>query len=118
MIGGDLRRAARRAATAALAAAAAAALLACNNVGDCPAATDIVPGGSCSGDSLECPFTLQALDPACDGTMAEGGIMTSCVCTKGTWQCPSVTCPGASGDDGGGAGDDGGGQPGSDASGE
>jgi len=77
---------------------------ACNDVGECPAAASAVtPGGSCSGDSLECPYTLQSLSPACDGTTVDGGIATSCVCTKGSWVCPdAVTCPSAgTGDDGG-----------------
>jgi hypothetical protein len=73
----------------------------CTNVGDCPAATSIVPGGSCSGESLECPYTLQSLSPACDGTAVDGGIATSCVCTEGSWNCPApVSCPGVQGDGG------------------
>jgi hypothetical protein len=74
-------------------AAIAILLAACNNVGDCPASSEIVQGGSCSGDSLACPYTLQSLSPMCDGTTVDGGIATSCVCTKGTWICPSpVSC--------------------------
>jgi hypothetical protein len=85
------------------AAIAAAPHAGCNDVGDCPAATAIVPGGSCSGDNLECPFTLQTPDPACDGTMVQGGVQTSCVCTGGIWACPDpVSCG-----DGGPTGDDG-----------
>jgi hypothetical protein len=77
---------------------------ACNNVGDCPTAASIAPGGACSGDNLECPYTLQSPSPACDGTDVDGGLATSCVCTNGTWACPSpVSC------DAGGTGDDGGG---------
>src|ERR1019366_9734902 len=85
----------------------AVVLGACNDVGTCPSASAVTPGGSCSGDSLECPYTLQSLSPACDGTTVEGGIATSCVCTKGSWVCPAtVSCPApASGDDSG-AGDD------------
>jgi hypothetical protein len=67
-----------------------AALAACNNVGDCPAS--ITPGGSCSGNNLQCPYTLAASS----GDDA-GGTPTSCVCTDGTWSCPSPS----SGDDGG-----------------
>jgi hypothetical protein len=81
----------------------------CNDVGDCPAATAIVPGGSCSGDNLQCPFTLQSPSPACDGTMVQGGVQTSCVCTDGTWNCPGpASCDegGTSGDDGGPSGGD------------
>jgi hypothetical protein len=91
----------------------ALAMGACNSVGTCPAAGSIVNGGSCSGDMLECPYTLPSLSPACDGTMVEGGIQTSCVCTSGTWVCPSaVECEAGSGDDGStpdsaGSGDDG-----------
>ena len=100
--------------------AATLAATACNDVGTCPSADSIQPGGSCSGESLECAYTLQTASPACDGTMLEGGLGTSCVCTKGAWACPSaVACPAAEagGDDGGGTqdavvGDDGG--PGSD----
>jgi hypothetical protein len=103
----------------ALAAVLAVALGACTDVGDCPAAAVVVPGGSCSGDSLQCPYTLQSLSPACDGTTVEGGIATSCVCTSGAWVCPdTVSCPGpAAGDDTGGGGDDGGGSSGDDGGG-
>jgi hypothetical protein len=80
---------------------------ACNDVGTCPSADSITPGASCSGESLECAYTLQTPSPACDGTSVEGGIATSCVCTSGAWVCPSpVACPGPpgpGGDDGGGA---------------
>jgi hypothetical protein len=87
--------------------AAAGPTAGCNDVGDCPAATAIVPGGSCSGDNLECPFTLQSPSPACDGTMVQGGVATSCTCTAGTWSCPSpVSCEGGpTGDDGPSGGD-------------
>jgi hypothetical protein len=82
-------------------------LAACNDVGDCPAPSAIVPGGSCSGDSLECSYSLESLSPACDGTTVDGGIATSCVCTKGSWSCPSpVSCPGAQEDAGDGGGTD------------
>jgi hypothetical protein len=71
------------------------ALVGCNNVGDCPASSAIEPGGSCSGDNLECPYTLETLSPACDGTSLEGGVATSCVCQSGSWSCPSaVSCEG------------------------
>jgi hypothetical protein len=98
---------------------AAALLGACNEVGSCPGADTITPGGSCSGDNLQCAYTLQSASPACDGTTVEGGLATSCVCTDGAWVCPSaVVCP-ATGDDGGGeAGDDGGGEAGDDGGGE
>jgi hypothetical protein len=91
---------------------AALAAGACNDVGTCPAADSITPGGACSGESLECAYTLQTPSPACDATTIEGGIATSCVCTNGSWVCPvPVTCPPPPGDDGGGpqTGDDGGG---------
>jgi len=52
---------------------------ACNDVGTCPSPDAIVPGASCSGDSLECDYALQTLSPACDGTTVEGGLATSCV---------------------------------------
>jgi len=82
-------------------AAVAVLVAACTDVGDCPAQAAIVPGGSCSGDSLECPFALQSLSPACDGTTVDGGIATSCVCTNGSWNCPSpVSCSGESADAG------------------
>jgi hypothetical protein len=78
---------------------------ACNDVGTCPSADSISPGASCSGESLECAYTLQTPSPACDGTMVEGGIATSCVCTSGAWMCPSpVACPGPSGPGGDDAG--------------
>jgi hypothetical protein len=99
-------------------AAIAVALGACNDVGDCPAASAVTPGGACSGDNLQCPYTLQSFSPACDGTTVEGGIATSCVCTSGTWVCPdAVTCPpSAGGDDasGGGGDDSSGGEAGDD----
>ncbi|MDP9036233.1 MAG: hypothetical protein M3O50_15640, partial [Myxococcota bacterium] len=41
----------------------AVAMFNCNNVGDCPAASAITPGGSCSGDFLQCPYTLESLSP-------------------------------------------------------
>jgi hypothetical protein len=88
--------------------AAAGQATGCNDVGDCPAATAIVPGGSCSGDNLECPFTLQSPSPTCDGTTVQGGVPTSCVCTGGTWACPDpVSCEegGTTGDDGPSGGD-------------
>jgi len=88
-----------------LACAAVAVLFAgCTNVGDCPAASAVLPGGSCSGESLEFPYTLQSLSPACDGTTVDGGIATSCFCTNGSWNCPApVSCSGpqATGDDAG-----------------
>jgi hypothetical protein len=87
----------------------AAPLVACNDVGDCPASSQIKPGGSCSGDQLQCPYTLDTPSPACDGTMVEGGLQTSCTCVNGTWSCPSaVSCDATTGEDasqGGDAGD-------------
>ncbi len=78
----------------------------CNDVGSCPAPETIMPGGTCSGDSLECAYNLPSPSPACDGTNTT--IPTACTCTKGTWSCPSpIDCEGGTGDDGGG--DDGGG---------
>jgi hypothetical protein len=86
---------------------------ACNNVGDCPAALFVTPGGTCTSDNLQCPYTLQTDSPACDGTTVDGGIATSCICTKGTWVCPSpVSCGGQ-----GGVTDDGGAESGDDGSG-
>ncbi len=100
-----------RAVTAAVALVATTLVVAagCNNPGNCPAATQVVPGGSCSGDNLQCPYTLA---PA--GAAADAGVATSCVCTGGKWSCPSS---GDGGDDGSAA--DGGGDDGSpDAAGE
>jgi hypothetical protein len=84
----------------------AAPLAACNDVGDCPASSQIKPGGSCSGDHLECPYTLtNTPSPACDGTtMVEGGLQTSCACVNGSWSCPSVSCDASTGEDAGGDG--------------
>jgi hypothetical protein len=82
------------------AALVAAPLAACNDVGDCPAASSIKPGASCSGDQLECPYTLDTPSPACDGTTVEGGLQTSCTCDNGTWSCPSpVSCDATTGED-------------------
>ncbi len=98
---------------------------ACNSVGDCPAPSAITPGGSCSGDTLECPYNVASPSPACDGTTVEGGLATSCMCGDGKWSCPSpVSCDASTGedattDDGGDAGDamtGGDSAPGSDAS--
>jgi len=76
-------------------------MAACNDVGTCPAASAVVPGGSCSGDMLACPYTLGSLSPVCDGTNVDGGIATSCVCTNGSWVCPSpAACPGVPADGG------------------
>ncbi len=61
---------------------------ACNDVGDCPAAASIRPCASCSGNDLQCPYTLPGGDDA--------GTETSCVCQGGTWSCPTA------GDDAGG----------------
>lgn len=80
----------------------------CTNVGDCPSASVVTPGGSCTGDMLSCPYDLATPSPACDGTMTS--ISTSCVCTKRAWTCPaSVSCPdAAAAADGGGADETGG----------
>ena len=77
----------------------AAPLAACNDVGDCPASSQIKPGASCSGNQLERPYTLDTPSPACDGTTVEGGLQTSCICVNGTWSCPSpVSCDATTGD--------------------
>jgi hypothetical protein len=89
----------------------ALAVGACNDVGDCPAAA-VAPGGSCSGDSLQCPYTIQAAGVTCN---------TSCVCTNGAWVCPDPSGCLPAADDGGGGGDDGGGgggEAGDDAAGQ
>lgn len=89
----------------ACAALLAAPLAACNDVGSCPAASQIKPGGSCSGTNLECPYTLDTPSPACDGTTVEGGLQTSCTCQNGTWSCPSpVSCDATTGEDASGDG--------------
>ncbi len=86
---------------------ASALLAACNDVGDCPGASAITPGGSCSGDNLECPYTLQTPSAACDGTSVQGGVPTSCTCAGGSWSCPSpIACDAAAGDDGSTPGDE------------
>lgn len=91
---------------AALAVAVLGVESACNNVGDCPSASSIEPGGSCSGNYLECPYTLQTPSQACDGTSVEGGLATSCICTQGTWVCPDpVSCEAGGTGDGGGDGE-------------
>ena len=117
------------AAAAAIVVTIAALEGACNNVGTCPTA-DITAGDKCSGDNLQCPYTLQTPSPACDGTMVEGGIAPRCICTDGTWVCPdpiscdtgdgggdeTATGDGAATDDGAAdAGDDGAGDTGADA---
>lgn len=88
-------------------AAIAVALAACNNVGDCPAKGTITNGGSCSGDSLTCPYTLTSSQSTAASPIT---CDTSCTCTQGSWVCPDpTTClPPAAGDDGGATGDDGG----------
>ncbi len=74
---------------------------ACNDVGTCPSSDSITPGASCTGEFLECAYTLPTASPACDGTTVEGGVATSCVCTKGSWACPAaVACPAPGGGDG------------------
>ena len=84
--------------------AAALAAVSCTDVGTCPSPASIVPGGSCSGDSLQCAYFLASPSPACDGSSVDGGISTSCTCTDGSWVCPSaVQCSAPGGDDGGGA---------------
>jgi hypothetical protein len=66
-----------------LAGAVSASTGACNQQGDCPAATAIKSGASCSDDQLQCPYSLSAGEAPC----------TSCTCTAGAWACPSdFTC--------------------------
>jgi hypothetical protein len=79
----------------------ALALAACNNVGSCP--STITPGASCSGDNLECPYTIQSTSGACSSIAVDGAVATSCTCTGGVWQCPAC------------GGEDGGEEAGSDA---
>lgn len=94
---------------------------ACNAVppGDCPDPSAIVPNGACSGDNLECAYTLQSPSPACDGTQVDGGYASSCTCMSGSWVCPApVVCSttqqeAGSGDDAGA--DDAGGDDATDA---
>jgi hypothetical protein len=87
---------------------------ACNSVGTCPAPGTITNGVSCSGDTLECPYTLQTPSPACDGTSTQ--LATSCVCTQGAWACPDPVDCGDGGDIDSGGGDDSGDGGGEDAS--
>jgi hypothetical protein len=98
----DQRNVAGRFASSAPCAFIVASLLACfacNDVGDCPAPEAIIPGASCSGDALECPYNLASPSAACDGTSVDGGVATSCVCMSGNWVCPTpVTCMGAGAD--------------------
>jgi hypothetical protein len=75
---------------------------ACNDVADCPSASSIHPGGSCSGYQLQCPYDLAASD----GTTTA----TSCTCISGSWSCPT-----ASADDASSGGDDGSSAPQGDA---
>ena len=65
-------------------------------MGSCP--SSITPGGSCSGDNLECPYTIQSTSGVCGSLAADGAVATSCQCTGGVWVCP--VC----GDDGGAEG--------------
>lgn len=95
---------------AVLCVSAALAAGACNDVGTCPAETAVVPNGSCSGDNLECPYTLPPASLTCEQGPVEGGIETSCVCTSGSWSCPSP-CDGG----GNGGGDDASGDAGGDS---
>jgi hypothetical protein len=91
-----------------LCAAIVAVVAACNNVGSCP--SSITPGASCSGDNLECPYTIQSSSATCSSIAVNGAVATSCTCLSGIWQCPSCA------DDGGG--DDGAGEGGDDATSE
>jgi len=84
-----------------LGAALALVLAACNNVGSCP--KTITPGASCSGDNLECPYTIQTTSSMCSSLEVDGAVATSCTCTGGVWSCPACTA------------DDGGEEAGSDA---
>lgn len=74
-----------------LGAAVALVIAACNNVGSCP--SSITPGASCSGDNLECPYTIEPAAGACSSIAADGALATSCTCSGGVWSCPS--CGGA-----------------------
>ena len=67
---------------------------ACNHGnGTCPDKAAVVPGASCSDETLQCAFDLTTPAVACDGTSTV--IETSCTCTDGTWACPSaVECDG------------------------
>jgi hypothetical protein len=83
----------------------AGATVACNDTGTCPATANVQPGGSCDSDDLQCAYTLSTPSAACDGTSTT--IATSCVCSHGTWTCPSpYACEAGGGE--GGPGDDGG----------
>lgn len=71
--------------------AIALVVAACNNVGSCP--STITPGSSCSGDNLECPYTIESSAGACSSIAVDGAVATSCTCSGGVWSCPS--CGGA-----------------------
>ena len=62
-----------------------------DNVGSCP--STITPGASCSGDNLECPYTIESSAGACSSIAVDGAVATSCTCSGGVWSCPS--CGGA-----------------------
>ncbi len=62
---------------------------ACSDLGSECAKAQVSPSASCGNDKLQCPFTLD--QPNCDGTSTS--VSTSCVCTGGSWVCPSpVAC--------------------------
>ena len=75
---------------AAVVAAALAAFAGCNSLADCPAAAEVVPGGACSGNDLQCAYTLSTQTAACTGMTTT--VATSCTCTDGAWVCPTGFC--------------------------
>jgi hypothetical protein len=73
---------------------------ACNTgLGDCPATQTIQADEACTDDNLDCPYDLSSEPASCNGTTTT--IKTSCVCTKGTWKCPSPVDCGGGGSGGG-----------------
>ncbi len=86
----------RRWSTVAALVSALTVIVACNTIGDCPAASEIVPGGACSGNTLQCAYTLDTQTVACDGTLAT--IATSCTCVGSVWVCPTGFCDGGPSD--------------------
>jgi hypothetical protein len=97
-----------------LGAAIALVLAACNNVGSCP--STITPGGSCNGDNLECPYTIQTTSSMCSSLEVDGAVATSCICNDGVWQCPACTGDDGGEEAGGDATTEGGGEAGGDSS--
>jgi hypothetical protein len=76
--------------------------------GACPNVEQVVPGGACTEEELQCGFTLTTPNAACDGTSSTYD--TSCTCTNGLWVCPDpIACEGgADQSDQGSAADEGG----------